>query len=285
MKVTLLHGQNHRQSSWHAAHLLLEQLPVETLHEFYLPKDMPHFCCGCYRCMELGEDFCPHTAYMAPIMKAMKEADLLIFTTPTYCLRTSGSMKAFLDHCFLNFVVHRPLPSMYDKQAVILASGAGSGMKKAAKDIRTSLTGWGISHISCYGFRSKATTWEAVPESIKRRLTTDLAKLAGRIKRKQHHKRISWKQKLMFHACLLYTSGMAAQMLAITNIAQAGDNIVSTSYLYGGTTNQFKYTLDVYKRQILMSYSIIQQSSILQQKRKPLSPTSTPQPKSRKSIM
>lgn len=36
---------------------------------------------------------------------------------------------------------------------------------------------------------------------------------------------------------------MAAQMLAITNIAQAGDNIVSTSYLYGGTTNQFKYTL------------------------------------------
>ena len=37
-------------------------------------------------------------------------------------------------------------------------------------------------------------------------------------------------------------SGMAAQMLAITNIA-AGDNIVSTSYLYGGTTNQFKYTL------------------------------------------
>ena len=33
--------------------------------------------------MELGEDFCPHTAYMAPIMKAMKEADLLIFTTPT----------------------------------------------------------------------------------------------------------------------------------------------------------------------------------------------------------
>ena len=89
---------------------------------------------------------------------------------------------------------------MYHKQAVILASGAGSGMKKAAKDIRTSLTGWGISHISSYGFRSMATTWEAVPENIKRRLTTDLAKLASRIKRKQHHKRICWKQKLMFHA-------------------------------------------------------------------------------------
>ena len=37
-------------------------------------------------------------------------------------------------------------------------------------------------------------------------------------------------------------SGQAAQLLAIANIAQAGDNIVSTSYLYGGTYNQFKVT-------------------------------------------
>lgn len=41
-------------------------------------------------------------------------------------------------------------------------------------------------------------------------------------------------------AALAVSSGQAAQFLAITNIAQAGDNIVSTSYLYGGTYNQFK---------------------------------------------
>ncbi len=35
-------------------------------------------------------------------------------------------------------------------------------------------------------------------------------------------------------------SGQAAQFLALTNILQAGDNFVSTSYLYGGTYNQFK---------------------------------------------
>ncbi|KAJ3080959.1 Homocysteine synthase [Quaeritorhiza haematococci] len=39
------------------------------------------------------------------------------------------------------------------------------------------------------------------------------------------------------------SSGQAAQFLAITNIAEAGDNIVSTSYLYGGTYNQFKVAL------------------------------------------
>jgi len=44
-------------------------------------------------------------------------------------------------------------------------------------------------------------------------------------------------------AALATSSGQAAQFLAISNIAQAGDNIVSTSLLYGGTYNQFKVTL------------------------------------------
>ena len=39
---------------------------------------------------------------------------------------------------------------------------------------------------------------------------------------------------------LATASGQAAQFTAIANILQAGDNLVSTSYLYGGTYNQFK---------------------------------------------
>jgi len=41
-------------------------------------------------------------------------------------------------------------------------------------------------------------------------------------------------------AALATASGQAAQFLALSTLAQAGDNIVSTSYLYGGTYNQFK---------------------------------------------
>lgn len=44
-------------------------------------------------------------------------------------------------------------------------------------------------------------------------------------------------------AAVATSSGQAAQFLAIANIASAGDNIVSTSYLYGGTYNQFKVAL------------------------------------------
>jgi O-acetylhomoserine/O-acetylserine sulfhydrylase len=41
-------------------------------------------------------------------------------------------------------------------------------------------------------------------------------------------------------AALAVGSGQAAQFLALNNILQPGDNFVSTTFLYGGTYNQFK---------------------------------------------
>lgn len=41
-------------------------------------------------------------------------------------------------------------------------------------------------------------------------------------------------------AALAVASGQAAQFIALNNILQAGDNFISTSFLYGGTYNQFK---------------------------------------------
>lgn len=44
-------------------------------------------------------------------------------------------------------------------------------------------------------------------------------------------------------AAVATSSGQAAQFLAITNLAEAGDNIVASSFLYGGTYNQLKVSL------------------------------------------
>jgi O-acetylhomoserine/O-acetylserine sulfhydrylase len=41
-------------------------------------------------------------------------------------------------------------------------------------------------------------------------------------------------------AALATSSGQAAQLLAITNILEAGDNFVTSPFLYGGSYNQFK---------------------------------------------
>lgn len=45
-------------------------------------------------------------------------------------------------------------------------------------------------------------------------------------------------------AAVATASGQAAQLTTILTLAGAGDNIVSTSYLYGGTYNQFKVSLE-----------------------------------------
>ena len=44
-------------------------------------------------------------------------------------------------------------------------------------------------------------------------------------------------------AAVAASSGQSAQFMAIAALAHAGDNIVSTSFLYGGTYNQFKVFL------------------------------------------
>src|SRR6188472_1917719 len=45
---------------------------------------------------------------------------------------------------------------------------------------------------------------------------------------------------------LALASGQAAETLAILNICNAGDNIVSITSLYGGTYNLFRHTLPKY---------------------------------------
>jgi len=57
-------------------------------------------------------------------------------------------------------------------------------------------------------------------------------------------------------AALAVASGHAAQFLTFSTILQAGDNIVSSPYLYGGTYNQFKVTFKNYNWEARFSNSL-----------------------------
>lgn len=53
MKIVMIHGQNHKGSTYHISRMLSEQLAEEKdIREFFLPKDLNHFCLGCYTCMD-----------------------------------------------------------------------------------------------------------------------------------------------------------------------------------------------------------------------------------------
>ena len=74
MKIVLIHGQSHKGSTYNIARMLAEKLGGE-IKEFFLPRDFDQFCIGCTNCIIKKESLCPHYEKLAPITKAMDEAD------------------------------------------------------------------------------------------------------------------------------------------------------------------------------------------------------------------
>ena len=186
MNIVLIHGQNHKGSTYHIGRMIVDKVSAEKeISEFFLPKDLNHFCLGCYKCIE-GDHNCPFYEEKKRIMDAVEAADLLIFTTPTYCLRTSAPMKSFLDLTFTYWMSHRPRACMFSKKAVVVSTAAGAGAKSATKDISTALFYWGIPYIKTLGVALQAINWDMVSEKKKERLekiTTKLAKNLSNNKR------------------------------------------------------------------------------------------------------
>lgn len=171
MKITVIHGSPRRGNTYKAAQIFLDGVRERgdvTVQEFFLPQDMPHFCCGCANCVMKGEEKCPHAESMRPITASILESDGLLFTTPVYVLSASGGMKVFLDHLAYWYMNHRPRPEMFRKQAYVISTAAGAGMKKAAEAVAISLRYWGIRRVHRLGFHVMALSWDEIPE--KRRL-------------------------------------------------------------------------------------------------------------------
>lgn len=170
MKITIIHGSNRAGNTDRTIDIVRNKLNSFEEHEFidfYLPKDLPMFCMGCYQCFDKGDfggEFCPHKKYTHPILEAMKSSDGIIIASPVYVLAESGQVKAFLDHFGCIFMVHRPLEEMFSKKALILSTTAGAGTKHAIKAMERSLTFWGIPKIHKCGFKMLALSWNDMPD-------------------------------------------------------------------------------------------------------------------------
>ena len=181
MKIAIIHGQNHKGSSYHMARMLVEQIPEpKEITEFFLPRDCNHFCIGCYRCIENDAD-CPWHAEKEPIVSAMEAANLFVFTSPTYCMAPSAPMKSLLDLTFTMWMSHRPRKSMFLKRAVVLSASAGSSTSGAIKGVTKSLFFWGIPKIFTYGARVMAMNWDSVKPELKVKIERDMTKLAAQV--------------------------------------------------------------------------------------------------------
>ena len=179
MKIVMIHGQNHKGSTFHIGRLLANKLNMEST-EFFLPRDMNHFCIGCYSCIE-DETKCPFWSEKKIILEAMEQADIFIFTSPNYCLAPSGAMKSFLDLMFDYWMVHRPKEWMFSKRAVVISTSAGASNNSAIKVVKNSLFGWGVPFVKSSGIAVQAMNWGMVKDEKKIKIEKDMTKLAKKL--------------------------------------------------------------------------------------------------------
>lgn len=185
MKITVISGTEVKGCTYHMKESFLELLhDGNEIKEFYLPKDLPHFCCGCKRCFLKSEQLCPHAEYVIPIWDAMLDSDLLVFASPVYALRTTAQMKTLLDHLCVHWMVHRPDDRMFGKKAVILTNAIGIFNGGAQKDIATSLMWLGVSDIKKLGVGlMEGVIWNELSDKRRNIIIGKVKKLA---KRYQH---------------------------------------------------------------------------------------------------
>lgn len=198
MKIAVFNGQNHRGSTYHIGKMLVDSISGENeITEFFLPKDLNHFCMGCYRCIE-NETKCPYYEEKQKLLKVIEQADLLIFTTPNYCMAPSAGMKSFMELTFTYWMSHKPRKCMFEKKAVVISTTAGIGANWAIKPVKRMLFYWGVPWVKTFGISVQAMNWAGVSDKKKAKIQSKISKLA-KVLSDEKKPRVPVKTKLLFH--------------------------------------------------------------------------------------
>ena len=178
MKITVINGTEKHGVTYRLKEAFLESFRGRAdITEFYLPKDGPGFCIGCTTCFRKDPSHCKDAECVQKIERAMLDADLLVFTSPSYVMHPTGAMKALLDHFGYRWMPHRPAKEMFGKRAVIITQCLGSGESSTAKDIKDSLSWWGISRIRKCTFKLMGdVVWDRLPEKKRSSMLNSVAK-------------------------------------------------------------------------------------------------------------
>lgn len=207
MKITVINGTEKRGVTYRLKEIFLSEFKGKAaITEYYLPKDCPDFCIGCTNCFLKGEYTCKDAEKIRSIEKSLLEADLIVMTSPAYVFHSTGAMKAFLDHFGYRWIPHRPAPAMFGKWAVIITQCLGSGAKFAAKDIKHSLSWWGISQIGVFtGKLMGSTVWDKLPPKKQSELTGKVRRLSQKFVRIDYTKaaHTNFITKVKFSFCRL----------------------------------------------------------------------------------
>jgi multimeric flavodoxin WrbA len=203
LKITLIHGQNHKGSTYHIARIAAEKLGGD-IDEFFLPRDFSEGCSGCLACLHKGREFCPRSDKVGVIFNSMLAADVIIIGSPTYVMEMTSHLKGFFEHIFTVWLAHRPEEVMFSKTAVVVSTAAGMGMSGVTKSMAKQMFYLGIAKTYRLPFRVMASNWGGVNDNIKSQIELKTNKLASKITSTKGRAMPGIKTKFMFSMMLAF---------------------------------------------------------------------------------
>jgi multimeric flavodoxin WrbA len=202
VKIAAIHGQMHKGSTYNITKLFIDKLMIidksSELKEFFLPKDGPGFCTGCFNCFTKGEEYCFQAEKVQDIVRYIEEADLIILESPCYVMGMSGQLKAFLDHMAYRWMSHRPYHKMFGKVGLVISTAAGTGTKKVNKSLKDNLFFLGVPKVYSYGKNVAAANWTEVKEEKKVKIDKEVSKMSLDIYKKISKVKPGIKMRFMF---------------------------------------------------------------------------------------
>ena len=201
MNITVIYstGRKTQSCTYNIAQLLIKELLADgELFELQLPLDMSHICTGCYACIKGQEQKCGGEVALAQIISAMEQSELIILCTPTYVYHVPGQMKILLDHFAYRWMVHRPDLSFMKKQAVIINTAAGGGMRSTVQDVKDSTDYWGIARTHIISQMVWNHDWTDLPESFRKSAEKKVRRTARNVRYRAEHLTPSIKVKCLF---------------------------------------------------------------------------------------
>jgi multimeric flavodoxin WrbA len=150
MKILVVIGSPRKGNTYRAAKKIEEYMQSmgNVEFEYLMLKDAGlSQCSGCFACLSIGENHCPHKDSAPMIEQKMHAADGVIFATPVYGMNVSALLKTFVDR--FSYIFHRP--RFFDKKALLLATTGAVGLKEVLNYLKLVAGIWGFEVTNSVG--------------------------------------------------------------------------------------------------------------------------------------
>lgn len=201
MEITLIHGQAHKGSTYNISSMVKEKLSNNNtvVHEYFMLKDAPSYCVGCFNCIFKDELKCPESEKVQKILSSMLTSDIIIIDSPTYCMEMTGQLKTLFDHFGYIWMSHRPRKEMFSKIGIVVSTAAGAGSKRVSKSIKNQMFWWGVPQIYTLNLNVNASSWDEAFESMKNKIQEKVEKVSLKAKNNIDKEKFNIKTVVLFN--------------------------------------------------------------------------------------